>query len=146
MKINWEGSSIKSSGHDITFQRQIKWVSFWCLRDISKQDMRRKTKHWKSGGNLKITIDKEACKKQKDLSGFHKSSSEVSEKFGHSMEEKWQTRHWHTEITLCEQKYFMDAGGRYDAEAKRRLQYSVWVKLCYFLHFTSVRYHRFISR
>lgn len=41
------------------------------------------------------------------------------------MEEKWQMRCWHTEIRLCEQKYFTDAGGRYDAEAKRRLQYSV---------------------
>lgn len=32
---------------------------------FQKQDMRKKTKHWKSGGKIKITIGKEACKKQR---------------------------------------------------------------------------------
>lgn len=53
---------------------------------ISNAGWEEKQKHCKSGGNLKTTIGKEACL------GSTKKTSEVSQKSGHCMEEKWQMR------------------------------------------------------
>lgn len=66
-----------------------------------------------------------------------KRSSEVPDKSGHCMEEKWETRCCKREIRLCEQKHFMDAGGRYVMMQKQRggcniLGESTYAILCTF--------------
>lgn len=49
-----------------------------------------------------------------------KRSSEVNDKPGRCMEEKWEMRYWNREIRLCEQKLFMDARGRYVMMQKQK--------------------------